>query len=120
MLSGYWMLNVCDVSTRPDLCATSNILSRFQNYNNQYSRNCIKYVLRHIKDTIDMKLHFKQNHTTLILCGYSDFLTLIGEAIKFRENELQAMFLNFTCTRRQNTVALFSTEAEYMALTETI
>lgn len=46
--------------TRPDLCTAVNILSRYQNKNNEELWKCLKHVLRYIQGTTELKLIYKR------------------------------------------------------------
>ena len=59
--------------TRPDLCTSISILSRYTNNNNNELWQCLKRVLRYLKGTIDLKLSFVQNNNYgNIFMGYVD------------------------------------------------
>jgi len=111
--------------TRPDLTTAVNIFSRYSGKNNSELWQCLKRVLRYLKGTIEMKLIFKRSaefKNTLI--GYVDS-DWGGNEIDRRSTTgyLFKMFdLNLICwnTKRQNSVAASSTEAEYMALFEAV
>lgn len=111
--------------TRPDLCTAVNLLSRYQNKCNKELWLCLKRVLRYVKGTIDIKLIYKRNK------NYGEKLTGYVDA-DWASNELDRrsttgclfkLFENCTVTwitRRQNSVAVSSTEAEYMAVFEAV
>ncbi|KAH8307497.1 hypothetical protein KR044_008578 [Drosophila immigrans] len=111
--------------TRPDLTTAVNILSRYSSKNNSELWQCLKRVLRYLKGTIDLKLVFKRNDMFQnILIGYVDS-DWGGNDIdrKSTTGYLFNMFeSNLICwnTKRQNSVAASSTEAEYMALYEAV
>ncbi|GBO20433.1 Retrovirus-related Pol polyprotein from transposon TNT 1-94 [Araneus ventricosus] len=106
-------------STRPDIANTVSKLSQFLNYYDNTHWKAAKRVLRYLKKTINFGLIFK--HTDEPLFGYTDSdwanffddrksytgfcFILSGSAISWE-------------SRKQCTVALSSTEAEYMALSD--
>lgn len=112
------------VCTRPDLCISVNILSRYTNKNNKELWQCLKRVLRYLKGTNDLKLTYKRNEYNHILCGYVD--SDWGGNIDDRKSTTGYLFKLFDsctitwCTKKQLSVAASSTEAEYMALYEAV
>lgn len=65
-------LTYATLTTRPDLCAATNYLSRFQNcYNHEHFKHA-KRVLRYIKATKDLKLIYKKHENSETLIGYTD------------------------------------------------
>ena len=114
-------LTYATVATRPDLSAAVGALSEFMSNPGPEHWIGVKRILRYIKGTIDYGLKFKaSNANNVELQGYSDadwagdvtsrkstsgyIFQLGGGAISWR-------------SKRQNIVALSSTEAEYVALT---
>jgi len=105
--------------TRPDISHAINLLSQFNNSNDESHWQAAKRVLRYLKGTIEGKLTFSKDELDILgyvdsdwgncdldrrsYTGYS--FILCGAAISW-------------CSRKQRTVALSSTEAEYMGLTE--
>ena len=105
--------------TRLDLSHAIGILSRYQKNPGEEHRKQIKHVLRYVKGTLDYSLCF--NGHNLQLQGYTDadwqgdlddrkftsgyIFTLAGGAISW-------------CSMKQNSVALSSMEAEYIAASE--
>jgi len=111
--------------TRPDLVTAVNILSRYMNKNNAELWICLKRILRYLKGNIDMKLEFKKNLSfENVIVGYADS-DWGGNEID-RKSTTGFLFKifnqNLICwnTKRQNSVAASSTEAEYMALFEAV
>ena len=111
--------------TRPDLCTSISILSRYTNNNNNELWQCLKRVLRYLKGTIDLKLSFVQNNNYgNIFMGYvdsdwagsvTDIQSTTGYMFKLFESCLISL-----STQKQNSVVASSTEAEYMALFEAV
>ena len=111
--------------TRPDLCTSVSILSRYTNKNNKELWQCLKRVLRYLKGTIDLKLTFvKNSNYTNVVVGYADSDWAGSESD--RRSTTGFVFNMFDCnlvcwnSRKQNSVAASSTEAEYMALFEAV
>lgn len=110
-------------TTRPDLCAATNYFSRFQScYTNEHFVHA-KRLLRYIKGSIDLKMEYTKNKSGEILTGYADAdwggdkndsKSTSGYVFKVFGNTVS------WATRKQNTVAQSSTEAEYVALGEAI
>lgn len=111
--------------TRPDLSTCVNILSRYTNKNNKELWLCLKRVLRYIKGTIDLKLTYTRNNYNNILSGYVDS-DWGGHDCNDRKSTTGYVFKLFDqntitwCTKRQTSVAVSSTESEYMALYEAV
>lgn len=107
--------------TRPDIAFAINDVSRFNSNFGNAHWNAVKRIMRYLKGTIGLKLKFEYGASDEI-CGYSDadwasdvdkrrsctgfLFTLSGGAITWM-------------SKRQATVALSTTEAEYMALSAT-
>ena len=103
--------------TRPDLCITISILSRYQNCANNVLLSALKRVLRYVKYTIDYKLVFKCNDELLV--GYCD--ADWGGDLKDRKSTTGYCFKFANCSvswcsRKPCSVSLPSTESEYVAL----
>lgn len=108
--------------TRPDLSIALNLLSRFQNKNNKELWQCLKRVLRYVKGSLKLKLIYKRNDYKDMLVGFVDS-DWAGDELNRKSTSgfLFKLFDQNTIswnTRRQNSVATSSTEAEYMALYE--
>lgn len=109
--------------TRPDLSIAVGILSRYSNKNNSELWQCLKRVLRYLKGTVNIKLTYKQNpnHKNLLI-GYVDSDWAGNE--NDRKSTTGFLFKMFDTSlicwnsKKQNSVAASSTEAEYMALFE--
>lgn len=107
--------------TRPDLCVSLNILSRFQNKNNKELWQNLKRILRYIKGTLNLCLTYEKNDCQQTLTGYVDSdwggdevdrKSTTGYLFKLYDNTIS------WSSKRQHSVATSSTEAEYMALFE--
>lgn len=111
------------VTTRPDLCAATGYFSRFQSCFDENHFNHAKRVLRYIRGTIDLKLVYTKQKDAQMLVGFSDSdwggdkndaRSTSGYVFKLFGNTVS------WASRKQPTVSLSSTEAEYVALTEAI
>lgn len=110
-------------TTRPDLCASTYYLSRFQNcFTNEHHAHA-KRVLRYVQGTRDLKLVYHRSQSADVLVGYSDsdwggdkndYKSTSGYVFKVFGNTVSWL------SRKQSTVALSSTEAEYVALAEAV
>lgn len=58
--------------TRPDLCVSLNILSRFQNKNNKELWQNLKRILRYVKGTLNLSLTYEKTDCEKVLFGYVD------------------------------------------------
>lgn len=111
------------VTTRPDLCAATGYFSRFQSCFNESHFNYARHILRYIRGTIDLKLVYQKQRAAATLIGYSD--SDWGGDQNDGKSTSGYVFKLFGHTvswasRKQATVSLSSTEAEYVALTEAI
>lgn len=105
--------------SRPDLCTSVNLLSRFQDKANDFLLKSLKRVLRYVKGTIDLKLLFKPDTNINILRGYVD--SDWGGDVCDRKSTTGYVFKFFNCSiiwasKKQQTVAISSTESEFVAL----
>lgn len=107
--------------SRPDICFAVNVLSRYNENPGKEHWAAAKRVLRYLKGTIDMKITYTKR--PIEIQGYCDadwagdederksttgyVFTLQGGAISW-------------CSKRQPTVAISTTEAEFMSMTAAI
>lgn len=116
-------LTYAAISTRPDLCISTNYFSRFQSCYNDNHYSHAKRILRYIRGTSDMKLVYKRQEDEEVLTGYvdSDWANDPNDR-KSTSGYIFKVFGNAISwtSRKQSTVALSSTEAEYLALAEAI
>lgn len=111
--------------TRPDICYAVNVTSRYAAKNNIEVWNTLKRILRYLKSTINFKLTYKRQVNKELVQGYvdSDWGGSFGTNRRSTTGFVFKMFESCTIcwnTRKQNTVADSSTEAEYMALAEAV
>ena len=107
------------VSTRPDLAYTVSTLSQFNEGYDQSHWCAAKRALRYLKGTTDYGLVFKR--TGEKLCGYID--ADWAGCLEDRRSYTGYAFVMANAAisweaRKQRTVALSSTEAEYMAVSD--
>lgn len=107
------------LASRPDLCAAVGYFSRFQSNYTVEHYNYLKRVLRYIKETVDMKLVYTHDKKEVAVCGYAD--ADWANDVNDRKSTSGYVFFVFGCcvswlSRKQATVSLSSTEAEYIAL----
>ena len=108
------------VGTRPDLAFAVNILSRALHAPTESHWDCGKRILRYIAGTLDVGIRFKgEDFPRMAVYSDSDWASDAGDRKSI--TGMLAMFcggpISWIC-RKQATVALSSTEAEYQALTE--
>lgn len=107
------------VLTRPDISFAVSYLSQFNNNFNESHWVCVKRVLKYLQNTKHYCLTFKKSDVNME--GYvdadwagnkSDRRSYTGFIFKFSESAISWE------SRKQRTIALSSTEAEYMAISE--
>lgn len=106
-------------TSRVDLCAAVNLLSQYQSCPTDEHWSYLKRILRYIKGTLDVGLEFKGGETEEAVVVYSD--ADWGNDISDRRSISGYIIRVFGgtvawLTRKQQTVALSSTEAEFVAL----
>lgn len=113
-------LNYLSCNTRPDISAAVSFLSQYNSCCHQIHMRAAKRVLRYLKGTMDYSLIFKANGN-LNITGYVD--ADWGGNVKDRKSFSGYTFqvggnpVSWEC-KKQSCVALSSTEAEYIALSE--
>ncbi|KAK5773310.1 hypothetical protein PVK06_049616 [Gossypium arboreum] len=112
------------VCTRPDISQTVSIVSRYMHNPRKGHWQAVKWILRYIQKTVDVGLLFKQDNTLgKGVIGYVDS-DYVGDLDKRRSTTSYVFTLaggpiSWKSTL-QSTVALSTTEAEYMAVTEAV
>uniref|UniRef100_A0AAV1UB76 RxLR effector candidate protein n=1 Tax=Peronospora matthiolae TaxID=2874970 RepID=A0AAV1UB76_9STRA len=108
------------VATRPDLAAAVGSLSQFSSDPCPTHWQALKRVLRYLQATPNHGLEFTREEGSRI-CGYTD-ADWAGDIESRRSTSGYVFMMNGECiswkSQKQRTVALSSTEAEYMALSE--
>ncbi len=114
------------ISTRPDITHAVNIVSRYMTNPTKVNMVMVKRVLRYLAGTSQYGLLYDNNNNTGVygevnLTGYCD-ADWGGDLIDRKSTTGYCTFINGNmiswCTKKQRTVALSSTEAEYMAINE--
>lgn len=104
--------------TRPDIAFSVSDVSRFNNCHRNVHWKAAKRILRYLKGTIEYKLHYTKNGNKNLI-GYTDSdwasdidqrRSVSGQFFKLSNGAISWI------SKRQQTVALSSTEAEYMAM----
>ena len=112
-------LNYLSVSTRPDISHIVSVLSQFNNRHGDQHWIAAKRVLRYLKETINHGIIYSKNNQQIKGFVDADWANCQMDR---RSYTGFAYILNngAICweSKKQRTVALSSTEAEYMALTE--
>jgi len=106
------------MGSRPDICATITMLSRFQDCASAMLYKLLKNVLRYIKGTIHLNLVYKRDDSNDIE-GFADS-DWRGNP-QDRRSTTGYCFKVFNCTviwssKKQQSVALSTTKSEYTAL----
>lgn len=107
------------LTSRPDLSASVIYLSQFQSCATDTHFQHLKRILRYIKQTSNLKLVYQRDENIEPLVGYAD--ADWGNDMNDRKSisgfvfKVVGSFVSWS-TRKQVTVALSSTEAEYVAL----
>ena len=106
--------------TRPDLSWVITKLSQYLNNPSAEHHTCAKHVLRYLNGTKDQGLCFRKSGSDLSIKGFADadWGGTDGDrkstsGFCFKLNDSSAMSWK---SKRQNTIALSSCEAEYMSL----
>lgn len=118
-LIGYLMY--VSLTTRPDLAFATNFFSRFQsNFGDEHFMYA-KRILKYIKGTLDSKLVYQRNENADPLTGFADADwandTFDSKSISGFVFKVYGNVVSWS-SRKQATVSLSSTEAEYIALSE--
>ena len=107
--------------TRPDLSFSVNYASQFMHAPTTVHLKLVQRILRYVKGTFDLGLHFTAN-TTLDLCAFSD-ADWAGCPTTRRSTTGYCTFLGGNliswCAKKQPTISRSSTEAEYRAMANT-
>lgn len=108
--------------TRPDISYAVNMVSKFNKNPGKAHWNAVKRILRYLRGTSSAKLEFTSNGNGNLIC-YCD--SDWASDIDTRRSVTGYVFLLqggpvSWCSRRQPTVALSTTEAEYMGLSTSL
>lgn len=108
------------IGTRPDLAHSVGVVCRFMSKPLKEHWQAVKWILRYIGGTLDRKLCYK-NEGELVLEGYCDSDYAADKETRRSTSGVVFTFGGNTISWKsslQKVVALSSTEAEYMALTD--
>lgn len=116
-------LTYATITTRPDICVAVNYFSRFQSYYTNEHFTHAKRILRYLKGTMDMKMVYRKHENAELQVGFFD--ADFGNDINDRKSVSGFVFKVFNNTvswasRKQDTVAHSSTEAELVSLSNGI
>lgn len=107
------------VATRPDVAHAASLLSQFNDCFGRSHWVAAKRVLRYLKGTADLGIWYKYGEDDVQGFADADWAGSIHDRRSFTG---YAFMMNGGCiswdSKKQRTVALSSTEAEYMALSE--
>ncbi|KAF7762373.1 hypothetical protein Agabi119p4_8966 [Agaricus bisporus var. burnettii] len=110
------------VATRPDLSFAVNLLSRFANNPGRKHWDALKHTLAYLKGTVHYGITYSRN-SDIRPYGYVD-ANYAGDIDGSRSTEGYVFFMAggpvSWSSKRQDTVALSTVEAEYMAFTRAI
>ena len=108
------------MATRPDIAQAVGVVSQFCENPTQQHWIAVKRIFRYLQGTMDYGLYYRKTGEE-DLVGYSD-ADWAGNLDNRRSTTGYAFLLHGACiswrSTRQRTVALSTTEAEYMALSE--
>lgn len=105
------------IVSRPDIMFAVSLVSRFLNCYNETHWTAVKKILKYLKDTINYGLCYRSAKSSELV-GYSD--ADYANDITTRRSTTGYIFIKCGaavtwCSQRQHTVALSTTEAEFMA-----
>jgi hypothetical protein len=116
------MLLYLSTHSRPDITASVSILSQKVSNPSDVDMTEVKRIIKYLKGTKDLKLVLCNDLSDQNLIAYSD-ANWAEDKVTRKSNSGYMCCINggpiSWCCRRQNLVALSSTEAEYIALSET-
>ena len=105
------------IGTRPDLAHTITILLQLSSTPNGIHLQAVRRTLRYLNGTMDWKLFYPKSNTTgMDLMCYSN--ASCGGSLGDRDNAPAMSYCSAVgwCSQKQRSVAVSTTEAEYMAL----
>ena len=109
------------IGIRPDIAHAVVMLSQFNNHNGQAHWQSAKRILRYLQGTINRKLVYTQDKEGIIGHAVADWgsCTIDRKSYSGYVFSLSGVAISWT-SRKQRIVALSSTEAEYVSLSEAI
>lgn len=114
-------LTYLTLSSRPDISAAVSYFSKFQSAPTDTHWNSLKRLLRYLKGTTNFGLVYQRREDAIPLAGYAD--ADYGNDREDRKSISGNVFQVYGATvswntKKQATVALSSTEAEYISLSQ--
>lgn len=108
-------------ATRPDISFAVNNVSRFNNAHTQAHWGAVKRIMRYLKKTVDYKLMYRKSEGNLEAFTDADWASDIDSrrSVSGYVFNLSGGAISWK-SHKQPTVALSSTEAEYVALAEAV
>ena len=107
------------VGSRPDIAHSVSLLSQFNSCPQPIHWQGAKRILRYLKGTSDLSLVYKKTGMPIIAYADANYAncpidrkSYTGYLFKFGNAPIS------WCSKKQSTVALSSTEAEYMSMAE--
>uniref|UniRef100_A0A8D9B1F5 Copia protein n=1 Tax=Cacopsylla melanoneura TaxID=428564 RepID=A0A8D9B1F5_9HEMI len=112
------------LATRPDICYTINFFSKFQNNFTEEHWIHLKRVLRYLKETVDEKLVYqktKDSNPEIMCFADADWANDVDDrrSISGFVCKIYGSCVSWS-TKKQPTVSLSSTEAEFISLCSTV
>uniref|UniRef100_A0A0A9YPH4 Copia protein n=1 Tax=Lygus hesperus TaxID=30085 RepID=A0A0A9YPH4_LYGHE len=111
------------IGSRPDLCFAINFFSRYQESPTVEHWNYLKRVLRYIRGSAHLGLLYSDKKCEYVLSGFVD-ADWVGDVDDRRSVSGYCMYacgnIVSWATKKQTTVSLSSTEAEYVALSSAV
>lgn len=107
------------ITSRPDISAAVNYFSQFQSCATDEHWKHLKRILRYLKRTLDLKLVYERDNDGDTLVGYAgaDWANDVNDRKSVSGHVFQVYGSTVSwMTRKQSTVSLSSTEAEFIAL----
>ena len=111
------------ITTRSDIAAAVGVVCKYMSNPSKQHWITVKRIFRYLKGILSFYLEYKATGNKIHLTGYSD-ANWTGDLDKRRSTTRFTFLVNSGSiswsSKLQTTVALSTTEAEYMALAETI
>ena len=104
------------LGSRPDLCYAVNYLSRFQDKPTQEHWTHVKRILRYVNETLEFGLQYKRSSAPLFGFCDADWASDLNDSRSTSGNVIK-VFGNTVSwsSRKQNILAKYTTEAEYIS-----
>jgi len=119
-------LNWIALATRPDICFATNMLAQAQASPTQNHLNAAKHVLRYLKDTASLGIHYTKvssnNQADVTPCQVIAYADSSWGPAYLERHSLSGNIVMISggpvtwAAKKQHAIALSSTEAEYVSL----